>query len=179
MSFISHTWGTTPEERNYRFPCDKLIPHPDDALFRGVTINAPAAVVFRWLCQLRVAPYSYDLIDNGGRQSPQQLTPGLDDLEVGQDVLTIFVLADFERDRHFTVRTKPKSRASQTYGDIAFTYFIVPVSSKTCRLLVKLIAKYPAGLKGKVIQSLLPWGDLIMMRRQLLNFKKLAEQPNI
>ena len=146
-------------------------------MFRGVTINASAQVLFRWLCQLRVAPYSYDRIDNGGRQSPQQLTPGLDDLAVGQDVLTIFVLADFERDRHFTIRTKLKSKASRIYGDFAFSYFIIPVSPNTCRLLVKLIAKYPAGLKGKVIQSLLPWGDLIMMRRQLLNFKRLAEQP--
>ena len=177
-SVISHTWGTTPEERRYPFPCDRLIPHPDDSLFRGVTINAPAAVVFRWLCQLRVAPYSYDLIDNGGRQSPQQLTPGLDDLAIGQDVMTIFALADFERDRQFTICTKPNTGASRTFGDFACSYLIIPTPGGECRLLVKLVVKHPPSLIGKLLQPILPWGDLIMMRRQLLNFKKLAEQPN-
>jgi hypothetical protein len=178
MPSISHTWGTTPQERQYRFACDALIPHPDDSLFRGVTINAAAEVIFRWLCQMRVAPYSYDLIDNGGRQSPTRLTPGLEQLAVGQDVMTIFVLADFERPRHLTLRLKAGSRASRTFGDIACSYLIIPTSPHTCRLLVKLVANYPEGVKGKLMHSLLPWGDLVMMRRQLLNFKKLAERSN-
>ena len=175
MPSISHTWGTAPQERQLPFPCDGLIPDAQDSLFRGVTINAPAATVFRWLCQMRVAPYSYDLIDNGGRQSPRELTPGLDNLAIGQDVMTIFRLAEFERDRHLTIRIKPHSSASRTFGDIACSYLIVPTSPNTCRLLVKLIAKYPEGIKGKVMRGLLPWGDLVMMRRQLLTFKELAE----
>jgi hypothetical protein len=178
MPLVSHTWGTTPEERRYLFPCDGLISHPDDSLFRGVTINASAAVVFRWLCQMRVAPYSYDLIDNGGRRSPQQLTPGLEQLAIGQSVMTIFLLADFEPDRQLTIRIKPNSRASRTFGDIACSYLIMPTSPLTCRLLVKLVGKHPAGLKGRLLRLLLPWGDLLMMRRQLLNFKKLAERSN-
>jgi hypothetical protein len=178
MSLISHSWGITLEERHYSFPCDGLISPSDDALFRGVTINAPAGVVFRWLCQMRVAPYSYDLIDNGGRQSPQQLTPGLDDLAIAQDVMTIFSLADFERDRHFTFRTKPDTRATRMFGDFACSYLIIPTSEETCRLLVKLVVKHPSSLTGKLFQPLLPWGDLIMMRHQLLNFKKLAEKSH-
>ena len=178
MTLVSHTWGTTPEERRYPFPCDGLITHPDDSLFRGVTINAPAKIVFRWLCQLRVAPYSYDLIDNAGRRSPQQLTPGLEHLVIGQDFMTIFWLADFEQDRHLTIRIKPNSRGSRLFGDFACSYLIMPTSPETCRLLVKLVVKHPTSLTGKLLQPLLPWGDLIMMRRQLLNFKRLAEQPN-
>jgi hypothetical protein len=178
MPLISHSWGTTLPERQYTFPCDALIPQPDDSLFRGVTINAAAEVVFRWLCQLRIAPYSYDLIDNGGRQSPPQLTPGLEDLAVGQDVMAIFLLASFERDRHLTIRTKAGSRAARTFGDIACSYVVIPTSPAACRLLVKLVGKYPGGIKGKLMEYFLPWGDLLMMRRQLLNFKKLAEQTN-
>ena len=176
MGSLSHRWGTTSDERKLAFPCDRFIPNPDDALFRGVTINAPAEIVFRWLCQMRVAPYSYDWIDHGGRQSPRELTPGLDTLAVGQDVMRIFKLVDFEPERQLTLRMKPRSSASRTFGDIAVSYVIAPNSSKSCRLLVKLIATYPPGAKGSFMRAFLPWGDLIMMRRQLLNLKHLAER---
>src|SRR2546423_9765135 len=113
MGSLSHTWGTTTAERMLAFPCDRFVPNPDDLLFRGVTINVPAEIVFRWLCQMRVAPYSYDWIDNFGRKSPRQLTPGVENLSVGQDVMTIFDLVEFEIGRHVTIRTKPHSIASK------------------------------------------------------------------
>jgi hypothetical protein len=175
MVSLSRTWGTTSTERQLVFPCDHIISNPDDALFRGVTIQASPAIVFRWLCQMRVAPYSYDWIDNGGRQSPRELTPGLDDLIAGQDVMRIFDLVDFERDRHLTIRVKPNTRAARSFGDIAVSYMIVAGENNSCRLLVKLIAKLPSGTRGRFMRAVLPWGDLIMMRRQLLNFKQLAE----
>jgi hypothetical protein len=141
-----------------------------------VTIQASPAIVFRWLCQMRAAPYSYDWIDNGGRQSPRELAPGLENLEVGQNVMRIFDLVDFERDRYLTIRVKPGTRAARSFGDIAVSYVIVAGQNDCCRLLVKLIAKFPSGIKGRLMHAVLPWGDLVMMRRQLLNFKQLAER---
>ena len=176
MPSISETWGTEPQERRLTFPCDTIVPQPDHALYRGVTINTKREIVFRWLCQMRAAPYSYDWIDNGGRQSPRELTPGLDSLAIGQDVMSIFKLIAFEQGRHLTIRLKPRSSASRTFGDIGVSYVVVPNSGNSCRLLVKLIAKYPNGIKGRLMRALLPWGDLIMMRRQLLNLKLLAEE---
>jgi hypothetical protein len=178
MMSVSQTWGTEAQERELTYPCDRFIPQHEAALYRGVTIAAPARIVFRWLCQMRVAPYSYDWIDNGGRQSPQALTPGLENLVVGQDVMRIFTLVDFEPDRQLTLRLKPRSSASRTFGDIAVSYVVVPGAANSCRLLVKLIASYPQGAKGSFMRALLPWGDLIMMRRQLLNLKQLAESQN-
>lgn len=179
MPSISETWGTEPQERRLVFPCDAIIPQPDHALYRGVTINARPETVFRWLCQMRAAPYSYDWIDNFGRQSPRELTPGLDSLTIGQDVMRIFKLVGFEQDCHLTLHLKTKSGASRMFGDIAVSYVVVPPiehrPTSRCRLLVKLIAKYPRGLQGRLMRALLPWGDLIMMRRQLLTFKRLAE----
>src|SRR6266550_4356121 len=153
MGSVSHTWGTTPDERTLAFPCDRFIPNPDDTVFRGVTINAPVEIVFRWLCQMRVAPYSYDWLDNGGRRSPRELTPGLDNLAVGQDVMRIFNLVDFEREQQLTLRLKPRSSASRTFGDIAVSYVVVPTSIRSCRLVVKLIAKYPPGTKGSFMRA--------------------------
>jgi hypothetical protein len=168
MSSISETWGTEPQERELAFPCDHIILQPDAALYRAVTIEAAPATIFRWLCQMRAAPYSYDWIDNGGRRSPRELTPGLDKLAIGQDVMRIFNLIGFEPGCHLTLRLKAKSGASRTFGDIAVSYVVVPhlqhPRTSGCRLLVKLIAKYPHGIQGFVMKALLPWGDLIMMR---------------
>jgi hypothetical protein len=32
---------------------------------------------------------------------------------------------------------------------------------------------------GWLLRRILPWGDLVMMRRQFLNFKELAEQTTV
>jgi hypothetical protein len=169
---IAFTWGTTVEERALPFPCDQHLEGGDAEYYRGVTVNAPPDVLFRWLCQMRAAPYSYDWIDNLGRQSPRVLTPGLDDLAIGQKVM-IGELVGFERPSHLTILSR-----SGILGDSADTYLIVPRDSGNCRLLVKLLVRYPMGPLGWFLRLFLPWGDLIMMRRQLLNFKELAEQTH-
>ena len=175
MRMIHRTWGTTPEERELDFYCDQFMEIDDDAVFRGVTINASKETVFRWLCQMRVAPYSYDWIDNFGRKSPRQLTPGLENLEIGQTFMTIFDLLDFKPGSDLTLRIKPNSRALKLFGDVLVTYRIIPNGNTGCRLLAKLVIKYPEGIWGRLLKQFLIFGDFIMMRRQLLNFKKLAE----
>ena len=140
-----------------------------------MTVHAPPATLFRWLCQLRAAPYSYDWIDNWGRRSPRQLIPGLENLEIGQTMMTIFDLIDFEKDRHVTCRIKPRSPGSRLFGDVVVSYLIIPRSDRESRLLAKLRVGYPCGLRGSLMRLVLPPGDLVMMRRQLLNLKRLAE----
>jgi hypothetical protein len=63
-------WGSTAAERAASYTCEEFVPDADLAVFRAIDIFAPVDVVFRWLCQLRAAPYSYDLLDNLGRPSP-------------------------------------------------------------------------------------------------------------
>jgi len=172
---IRDTWGTTEDERAEAFPCDDILAD-SDACYRGVTVFADEPTVFRWLCQLRLAPYSYDWIDNLGRRSPQTLTPGFDALEVGQRFMSIFTLVSFVIDEHITVRTRGGSEKAPFFGETAVSYTVVPVSENETRLVVKILFKYPRGPVGWVMRHLLPWGDLIMMRRQLLNLKRLAEE---
>jgi hypothetical protein len=104
------------------------------------------------------------------------LTPGLDRLEIGRDLMTIFTLVEFRRDEHLTMQIKRGTGAFHIFGDIAGTYLIVPRTAGSCRLVVKLLARYPRGPLGRMMSVFLPWGDLVMMRRQLLNLKSLAEQ---
>ncbi len=166
---VQLTWGTTEDERSLAFPCDRYLERFDAVYYRGVTVKAPPEVLFRWLCQMRVAPYSYDWIDNFGRTSPRELTPGLDELAVGQRMMS-FELTEFERDVHLTMLVR-----SRLWGQIALTYLVVPRDADNCRLLVKMLVRYPKGPFGWLERLFLPWGDLVMMRRQLLNFKELAE----
>jgi hypothetical protein len=175
MVSASETWGTTAAERALAYPCDGLVPGAEAELFRGVDVAAPAATVFRWLCQLRVAPYSYDWIDNLGRQSPRRLIPGLERLEVGQRFASIFRLVAFVPDAHVTLRIEQGSFAERVFGDVALTYLVAPRTDAACRLLVKLLVRYPGSPAGPLMRLVLPWGDLVMMRRQLLNLKELAE----
>ena len=172
---VAASWGTTAAERALVYPCDRFLAEPDAALYRGVGVEAPPQHVFRWLCQLRVAPYSYDWIDNLGRRSPRRLIPGLERLEVGQRFMTIFTLVDFDPDVHVTLRTRPGTSAARVFGDVVVTYLVSPHGEGSSRLLAKLLVRYPRGLLATPMRWLLPWGDLVMMRRQLLNLKELAE----
>jgi hypothetical protein len=164
-------WGSTPAERADTYPCDGRIAEPDAVLFRAVDVAAPAPLVFRWLCQLRVAPYSYDWIDNLGRRSPQELTDGLEELEVGQTVCTIFRLAHFEPGRSITLDS-----TTPWFGRVVITYRVEPVGPDASRLVAKLAFRGPQNLYGRVMRAVLPAGDLVMMRRQLLNLRDLAER---
>ncbi len=221
---LAHSWGTRPAERALEFPCDGVLRREDGALYRGVDIDAAPAIVYRWLCQMRAAPYSYDWLDNFGRRSPQQWTPGLDELRPGQRFMAMFELVSFEPDRHVTIRTDATGR--KLFGDVAVSYLVaqrdnfgagrsagaagtkiddeplrvagrrmkdhaVPPQELDrnlcaealalprgphCRLLVKLSLRYPRPPLRWLAAEVMPWLDLLMMRRQLLNFKALAER---
>jgi hypothetical protein len=168
---VVNEWGSTAAERAAGYDCDGLIEHPSGVVFRAVDVDAPTAVVFRWLCQLRVAPYSYDWIDNRGRRSPQQLTPGVDELEIGQRFATIFRLVAFEPGRSITLDS-----TTRVFGHVAITYAAVPSDAERSRLVAKLLFTRPVGLYGLALRCVLPAGDLVMMRRQLLNLRTLAER---
>ena len=50
-------------------------------LLRSIEINAGLSDIFVWLKQLRIAPYSYDFIDNKCRKSPEYIIENLPPLK--------------------------------------------------------------------------------------------------
>lgn len=170
---LGDNWGATTHERAMAFPCDSHFPGADARCHRAVDVDAPAAVLFRRLCQLRVAPYSYDRIDNLGRRSPRELTPGLEHLEVGQRFMTVFELVEFEPERHITLVL---DRGRRLFGNLAVTYLVIPHDDGHSRLVVRLAATHARGPIGTLALRLLAAADLVMMRRQLLTLKELAER---
>jgi hypothetical protein len=168
---IPWDWHTTPRERAARFPCDGYLDIPVRRLTRAVTITAPPPTVFRWLCQLKVAPYSYDWLDHGGRRSPRRLTPGAERLAQGQRFL-VFELAEFDEGKSLTGVVQ--RRFERIYGPLAVTYAVQPRRDGSCRLVARLDVGATTPFQ-RVRRALLAWGDLIMMRKQLLTLKQLAE----
>lgn len=167
---IADYWNTRAADLEGEWACDAQAPAGASALHRAVDIDASPAIVWRWLCQLRAAPYSYDWLDNRGRRSPPELTSGLDRLEIGQRVMSIFRLTDFAVEDHLTL----EARGLLGLGPLRVTYRVreQPPGS---RLAVKLSIDKRPGWWGAVLLRGLALGDLIMMRKQLLTLKAYAE----
>lgn len=127
---IPYVWGATTAELDARYACDELLPDSPHRMVRATSTAATPDAVFRWLCQLQVAPYSYDWVDNFGRQSPRALIPGLTDLVPGQRMMTIFTLASFATDEHLTLWMAPGTAARTMFGTLAITYAVRPTQDR-------------------------------------------------
>lgn len=158
---IADRWGATAAEVAAGQPCDALAPPGASSADRAISIDAPVAIVFRWLCQLRTAPYSHDWIDNLGRRSPRTLTPGLDLLEPGQTFMKMFRLESFVVDQHLTLRSS---------GRTVVTYSVAPEGGGT-RFVVRVAFAMP-----RLVAVPLVIVGLVTMGRQLLTLKEYSER---
>ena len=68
---IGDRWGVSESETSRSYPCDDFVASPTMQAWRGVRVEAPAEAVWPWVAQVRLAPYSYDWLDNRGRRSPR------------------------------------------------------------------------------------------------------------
>ena len=161
-------WGATPDEHARPYPADRMVDGPVLRMTRAVPVEAPPELVWRWLCQMELGPYSYDWIDNRGRRSPRALTPGVDHVEVGQRV-QVFRVTDVDPGHQWSGVTIPR-----VFGRTAVTY-AVEADGASSRLVCRIITSQ-RGAVAWAMSRLLAWGDLVMMRKQLLTFKELAER---
>jgi hypothetical protein len=162
-------WGTSPGERARHTPADAIVPAPRARWTRGVTSSASPAALWRRVCQLTVAPYSYDLIDNRGRTSPRELTPGADDLRIGQRLLVLFVIDSFDPGEQLTLRLARRGRGA--LAEFAVTYAVIS-DPRGSRLVATVTVDGTD--RGGLLRYALAWGDLVMMRRQLRTLAALA-----
>ena len=170
-------WGATDAEADRRVPADALVGEPRARWVRAVGSSASPALLWRWVQQLTVAPYSYDLIDNLGRRSPRRLGPDADRVEVGQRLLVLFVVdsvtpAGPPSDvRQMTLRRRRPGTGP--VGEFAITYAVHP-APVGCRLVATVVVGGTPGGAATALRGLLAWGDLVMMRRQLQTLAALA-----
>jgi hypothetical protein len=162
---IADRWGVTPAEVARRYPCDEVVPDPVLQVWRGVTARATPEQVWPWVAQIRLAPYSYDWIDNRGRQSPRRLL-GLADPVPGENFTAV---GGVPRGRILSV-VPGEHLTGQIMGAV-MSYVLVPEGPAT-RLLLKVVTA-----RGRALAPLLAVGDLVMARRQLSNLAQLATDP--
>lgn len=160
---IGDRWGVTPAETRLRFGCDLHVPDPTISAWRGVTVHAGPDVVWRRLCQVRLAPYSYDLVDNLGRRSPRELRH-VPDPVVGDP----FTRA-LGRDQGQVLAVDPGRELTATIMRAHLSYAVLPHATGS-RLVLKVVARPRPWLAPA-----LSVGDLVMARKQLLTLKRLAE----
>ncbi len=164
---IADRWGVTDAEIAAHYPCDDFVSRPSLQAWRAVTIDAPRGHVWAWVRQIRLAPYSYDWIDNLGHRSPDHLQE----------------LADPAPGHPFTAsRGRPLGKVlAAEHADhltarimrAVMTYQLSDVAPGGTRLVLKVVGTFPRPLADAV--SL---GDLVMARRQLLNLKHHAERSH-
>ena len=162
---IGDRWNVTDDEVARHYPCDDFVRAPTLQAWRGVTVQTTPEALWPWVGQIRLAPYSYDWIDNLGRRSPQQLV-GLPDPVVGE----AFTTAATRRFGRILAVEPPKDLTGEIMG--AYISYVLVLQGRSTRLLMKIVTA--------MSRWVAPWlsvGDLVMARRQLLNLKRLAEKP--
>jgi hypothetical protein len=161
---IGDRWGVSDDETARAYPCDDFVDSPTLQAWRGVRVQAPSYAVWPWVAQVRLAPYSYDWIDNRGRRSPRELA-GLREPRAGDQFTTVGgrevgQILSVDQGKHLT----------GTIMGAFMSYVLIPEDQQATRLLLKVIM-HTSRWKAPVLSV----GDLIMARRQLLNLKQLAE----
>jgi hypothetical protein len=162
---IGDRWGVSEGETRRPYPCDELVAAPALQAWRGVHVQVPPEAVWPWVAQVRLAPYSYDWIDNRGRRSPRNLA-GLPEPRTGERFTTVGGRAVGR-----IVSVDPGRQLTAAIMGAFMSYVLVPQDDGTTRLLLKIAMPVP-----RWAAPALSVGDLVMARRQLLNFKQLAER---
>ncbi|WP_299444281.1 SRPBCC family protein [uncultured Phycicoccus sp.] len=161
---LGDRWGVTDAEVARRYTCDGVVPEPVLEAWRGVTVAAAPAQVWPWVCQIRVAPYSYDWIDNLGQRSPRRLL-GLDAPRVGE----AFTRTGGRPVGQVLAVDEGRELTGRIMGAV-MSYLLVPNGATSTRLLLKVVLA-----RGRLLAPFVAVGDLVMARRQLLTFAELAE----
>jgi hypothetical protein len=149
-------------------------------LFRCIEISANASDIFVWLKQLRIAPYSYDFLDNRCRKSPDYIIENLPPLEVNTHCLLAFHIVEFEENSYIVCRfCEPINPPVNLYmKGLFFEYRIVEQGNKA-RLWCKIKGYTNTDISSKGFFFIFSVANKIMMLKQLKKIKKLSEQLHL
>jgi hypothetical protein len=189
-------WGASDEEVARAFPGQELIPDGTRAATMAITIDAPPAEVWPWLVQMgydRAGWYSWDRLDNGGRQSARELHPEWQDLSIGDYLsawspsgpVEAWQVAALEPERFLGLRgfsdlrgrvLDPIQARPPTYTEGLWGFLLEEVPSGSTRLIVGGYQTFrPRWLEGFLNFWVYPLVHWPMQVRQFANIKLNVE----
>jgi len=173
-------WGATDAEVRAAMAGDRTIPAAPFNATRAITIAAPPGRVWPWIVQMgygRAGFYTYDLVDNGGYPSADDVLEQYQNFAVGDrafnmnslfgkefslDESNVFRVGGFEIDE-WLLWEKP---------DSTWSWLLTPMPEGKTRLIVRIRA-HPGNLFWTLFME---FGDPPMARRMLKGIKSRAEK---
>ena len=174
-------WGATDEEVSAPMPGDEIVSTPSFCATRAITIAAPPEVVWRWIVQAgfgRAGFYSYDLLDNAGRPSADEILPEHQDPKVGDRVPMAAKVTDTTSFRVAEIAAGRTLLWEKPHSTWSWTLSPLPGGNAT-RVVTRLKDRYTwresPGL-AFVTLILFEHGDFPMMRKMLYGIRARAER---
>jgi hypothetical protein len=145
-------------------------------LLRCVEIQAGASDIFVWLKQLRIAPYSYDFVDNRCKKSPDFIIENLPPLKAYTHFLLVFNILEFEENSFIVGRfCEPINPPVNLYMRDMFIEYRIVGKATNAKLWCKIKGYYNNDIFSRGFFFIFSVVNKIMMARQLKNLKKLSE----
>ena len=191
-------WGASEEETSRHLPGDGFVPDPKITATNAITIHATPADIWPWLVQMgtgRAGWYSFDMLDNKGVSSADEIIPDFQTFEAGGMIPAQIatesqgkgfqvVACEQEKALGLLSTWDVKERKSVTDSDLpevylrrSWVFILEPVDERFTRLIVRTRTAYSAHpVAVSMAHTVLDSGQAIMQRKQLLNIKKRVEQ---
>ena len=145
-------------------------------MLRSIEIKATATDIFVWLKQLRIAPYSYDFVDNRGKRSPNYIIQNLPPLKISTHFLLAFHIKEFEENSFIVSRfCEPINSPVNLYMKDMYVEYRIEEKAATTILWCKIKGYFNTDISSRGFFFIFSVVNKIMMERQLNNIKKLSE----
>jgi hypothetical protein len=170
-------WGATDDEVNHSLHGDDIVRAPSFNATRAVTIHASSENIYPWIVQMgvtRAGWYSYDLLDNLGRPSAENILAEHQTIQVG-DVIPM------SPDGKQGMQVKDFSKNKwmlwwDNKGDSSWVWDIQPEGEADSRLVTRVRVKYHLLSPAIAFNLLVEFFDIVMMRKCMLGIKRRAEK---
>jgi len=172
-------WGATDDEVKRIMPGDDIVREPSFNATRAVTIHASAENIYPWIVQMgvtRAGWYSYDLLDNLGRPSAENILTEHQTIQVDNVI-------PMSPDGKQGMRVKDFSNNKWMLwwdgkGYSSWVWDIQPEGEADSRLVTRVRVKYRLLSLAIAFNLLVEFFDIIMMRKCMLGIKRRAEKLN-